>query len=276
MDNTNDKELLDQYLRGKLSSVEQLNLEKRLATDISLANQLAELGEVQQGIRLARLASVLEEVQDWEREATIQEGGFEGEVSEMIRLEKHRELLGEIRDFEKEEKEQRIKSHQIGWHWWEMAASIALLLGVGWFTFQPSEPTIHEKLFAEYFEPYPAIGNSRGESHSEFKESAFENYLVEDYEAAIPKFKFLSERGDSLSLFYLGVAQLGKKDSRKATQTFLKFQKEFAFFEDEVNWYLGLAYLMESDHDKAKSQLKKISNHFKSKQKNKLIDEINK
>ena len=42
MDNTNDKELLDQYLRGKLSSDEQLNLEKRLATDTSLANQLAD------------------------------------------------------------------------------------------------------------------------------------------------------------------------------------------------------------------------------------------
>jgi len=178
MDNTNDKELLDQYLRGKLSSVEQLNLEKRLATDISLANQLADLDEVQQGIRLARLASVLEEVQDWEREAAIQE---------------------------------RIKSHQIGWHWWGMAASIALLLGVAWFTFQPNEPALHEKLFEEYFEPYPAIGIIKSEigTNIETQQRGLLYYQNKNYKKAIPLLKKGIEKDRFLeNHLYIGISYL--------------------------------------------------------------------
>jgi len=185
MDNTNDKELLDQYLRGELSSIEQLNLEKRLATDISLANQLAELDEVQQGIRLARLASVLGEVQ----------------------------------------------------------------LGVGWFTFQSSELAMHEKLFEEYFEPYPVIGIKRGSEDIEsLKVEALNYYSNRNYKKAIPLLKRLQEEyNDSLSLYYYGIALLGDRQFEDAIKSLELVKEQIPNLEIQANWYIFLGHVGKGD-----------------------------
>ncbi len=255
MDNTNDKELLDQYLRGELSSVERLNLEKRLATDTFLANQLAELDEVQQGIRLARLASVLGEVQGWEREAVIQAGGFEQEVSEMVRLEKHRELLGEIRGFEKEAKTTKVR--WVNKYWWGVVAGLTIILAS---YFLIPQKTNAEKLAEAHFTIYPVIGNTRNELASDVKKRGFKNYIKGDFKNAIQDLNILATNGDSLALFYLGISFLGNQQPQEAIEKLNLFRTQYGILREEVNWYLGLSYLYINDTKSAEIYLQNSSN----------------
>ena len=273
MDNTNDKELLDAYLRGELSLEETATLEKHLAVDVSLKEQFDELQEIQQGIRFSALEVLGKNLVDWERSASIQKGGLEQEVSDMIRLEKSRELLGEIRGFEAEASETTpIKVRRIQPYWWGVVASFAIVVGL-WYVSIPSTKKSNETLFAEYFEPYPANMIKRNTVKIDSSMLGYIAYEREDYKKAI---ELLSTQTDTISQFFLGVAYLGNGQAMEALVALDSFDRQGVILEDQVIWYKALAHLKLGEIDKGKELLKSEKNFvsFKQKERATIIQEL--
>ncbi len=247
MDKARDIDLLEQYLRGELSGDAIAQLELRLGKEEDLAKQLAELQEVQHGIRYAHLATQLEEIRSWEiaeDSTTGIESGFEEDVADMIRIEKNRELLGEIQGFEEVEGEKEAVVRGIGRYWWGVAAGVLLLLGAGLFLFQSEDELSNDELFAEYFEPYPVVGVKRGQEIDELKEKAIEQYENQNYEQAIPLLKelYLLEQ-DTLIQFYYSVALLANLQYEEAIINFEAIKATNNLLEELINWYIFLANL---------------------------------
>ena len=263
MKKTKDLILLEQYLLGQLDEIQKNKIANRLKRDIPFAKQYQDLKELQNGIRFARLKNTFGVIQSWEDLVNgnkDNETDFERDVSNMIRIEKSKELLKTIKGFEKKAS---VNSNTIGIlpnYWWRIAAGIILVIGVALFMMLPEMKSKSEQQAIAHFDKYPIIGNTRGGENNKIKEAAFENYLTENYEKAIPNFLQLSKSGDSLAVFYLGISQLGNYHPTAAIATFNKFNTQYYILKTPTYWYLGLCHLEMGDLDKASSYFKLVAN----------------
>ena len=275
-----DQELLDQYLREELSQSDRTLLENRLTRDTILQKQLQELQEVQQGIRLAQLGGLLQQVKEWEQESNnVIEEKFEGEVSDMIRLEKNLSVLEEIRQFDKTTETPSSPIYFLQRYWRAVAASVLLIIGMGWFYWQTVQPTLSEQLLATYFEPYPPIGIQRDHtsmtSEETLRAKEYGYYNTGNYAAAIPTFEQLhQEYQDTLSLYYQGIPLLGNHQYEAAIEKLSIVKNQHTVLESQANWYLFLSYVgkgktqeihkmaRELNLEKHTSEVKNILEHF--------------
>ena len=123
----------------------------------------------------------------------------------------------------------------------------ALLAGVIFFTnwwFQ--QPSSSEALFASNFEPYEMKIGNRGEVEAMDLQKAITNYQEKKFDLASKNFDDLSKRDPSIKVYqlYAGCAFLANGETGKALEKFKELQGDFNF-NDQAEWYLGLAYLKE-------------------------------
>ncbi|MEM9884523.1 MAG: hypothetical protein AAF849_01430 [Bacteroidota bacterium] len=146
-----------------------------------------------------------------------------------------------------------------------VAASIVLLLALlpvlGLFR----DST--EDLLAAYTveNPYPnqLIRKSAETTLAELRVSAAEAYNQQQYALAIQEYqKLLQDKQANVEdLLYLGLSQIYEKQSADAVATLEKAvlqSKQEQRFEQEIDWFLALAYLQNEEVGKAKRLLEKI------------------
>lgn len=119
-----------------------------------------------------------------------------------------------------------------------------------------------EKLFDEYYKPYPNIIPMVRGSEADFDlKAAMVLYNSGNYEQAVAEFdKILSSGVESeAALFYKGVSflSLGKGDKAEYNLKQVINIKE-GKLKDQAEWYLSLSYLMQNEPGKAEKFLKKI------------------
>lgn len=144
--------------------------------------------------------------------------------------------------------------------WYYMAASIILLVSIGFYWKQYSSSP--ETLFADYYTTasntsHPII---RNQNDTDELTKAFIAYENEAYDQAQILFNNLYKTSNNSELlFYEGICYLEMNKTQGAIETFNKHQT----FQDKLagksQWYLALAYLKSDEKSKAKNLLEEIS-----------------
>lgn len=138
--------------------------------------------------------------------------------------------------------------------WYSIAASIIVILGVLWILGQKTTP---EKLFASHFVADPGLPTTMGTTTDYNFYDGMVNYKRKEYDKAIEKWDAIEPKNDTLN-YFLGVAYLVEGSEKLAVHYLERVASvSSSVFLDDSNYYLGLAFLKENNNDKAKTYLLK-------------------
>lgn len=145
-----------------------------------------------------------------------------------------------------------------------IAASVILLLSLGSLLCLKLIQGPAEKVYAEHmtYKAYPdMITRGSGEELSNLEKLAISSYNTENYEISSEHFEKLSAKypqNEKYALF-LGISYLGANQPENAISALEAVQNDQSAFCNDINWYLGLAYLKIKEKGKAKEIFTKLS-----------------
>ena len=167
---------------------------------------------------------------------------------------------------------------------WRVAASIAVLVGLGSYFLLFNSSTSNEDLYDTYFYPYENIVAPivRDQGKLSKKAAVFSQYEQGNYKNAIDGFNQLSTK-DSIDIvtinFYKANAYLQLNEFEKAQNLFYQIVEiDDKEWKQESIWYLALISLKLDDVVAAKKYLQQLKNQhqhtFKSKEVKDLINTL--
>lgn len=222
-------EEIEQYLLDQLDPQQKLDFESRMASNHSLA----------------------QEVNTVKNLYTI------------VRAGKEQEVLNTLKQFRSEESDfpgKKISMATFSWQRYAVAASILLLIGIGWLIKSQFAPSSLQ-LFEEYHQVYRAPIVVRGSDQHEQWPQIREAYVNQEYQEVS---QLLLARPDSLSTyvhqFYLGQAMLAQQDEdpQLAIQAFERVLASDNDYRVQSLWYLALTHLKQGDTERAKQKLQEL------------------
>jgi tetratricopeptide (TPR) repeat protein len=219
------EDLIEKYIQNRLSPEEALMVDELLQNDVNFEKELT---------LQANLKKAIKKDDD----------------------DQFRNLISEIESKAKIENPQTKRSYVK----WLAAASIVVLLGLGYF-FTMDQTVSNNELFASYFEPYRNVIQplERGSERQDEKTLAFLAYEKGDYEKAIQLFTDLyNVTKESYYLFYKANALLKLEKANEAVPILLEHLKTKDTLTEKTTWYLALAYLKLNDKSNARITLKKV------------------
>lgn len=152
--------------------------------------------------------------------------------------------------------------------WIPMAASL-LLVTVSLFFLNRNSASLAERLFSDYYKPYPNVAAFRGSSTN--LSIAFEEYSKNDFRRAEELFGKIS---NDTALFYRGICKLSLNQADSSLILFDRIPNS-SIFNQQVNWYSGLAFLMKGNYQSASNRLRKIrKGQYKFSDTEKILSEI--
>ncbi len=207
-----------------------------------------------------------------EDESFKKEFEFISNLQETIVQKEREETKALLQSFE-----QSVK--QRNWKKWLVAASIVLLLGLGYslFFLKPSP----DQLFASNFEPYANVIQPvvRGLNESDLKTKAFVAYENKEYELAETYFsQIYTKDKEPYSLFYLANTELAMgniSEGKRLLNNYLELPIDS--LTEKANWYLALAHLKGGEIEDAQRRLRKIiqEDGYQSKQAKLILKKLN-
>jgi hypothetical protein len=189
-----------------------------------------------------------------------EEFDFQKAVKQAIIKKEHDNLKHRLQHFEVELKSKKIKKI-----WWSVAASIILMISIGFYFF--GHEISHEALFAEYYKPakniiHPIVRNSGIQDDVTM---AFIAYQRQDYKSAQKLFQAaFSATQRSELIFYEGITLIELDQPHLAIQMFEKHKNYNDALSKKTNWYLAMAHLKNGDVLEVKALLNEISNNTKA------------
>ncbi len=136
-----------------------------------------------------------------------------------------------------------LSRRMIPWTWLSVAASILLIIGLGyWLLPQPA----NNLNFAQHFSPYELTA-LRGEENGDYLNEFETLYNQGKYKEVITHYNGnLKSTNDDKIRIALGVSYLAQGLTKEARKQFEIAQKNPLFY-DSATWYIGLSYLKEKD-----------------------------
>lgn len=158
---------------------------------------------------------------------------------------------------------------------WRIAASIALLIGVGFFyVFQSSNS--NESLYASNFEPYP--NTLQPVVRDTPANPAFIAYEAGNYDTAISEFEMLLQHENDPDIqFYLAMSFLNNGAIHNALDNLKSLETSNTRYLAQVHWYSALAYLKNDNKVLALQSLKaleKLDSTYKIKERKLLENKL--
>lgn len=180
---------------------------------------------------------------------------YEEEVQKAITLNERQALKKKLQSFE-------IKKPKRNYTIWYAAASFAVMLGIGYWTFSNDVDT--NAVYEEYYQSYPNVvaPTVRGENSTDIKSEAFYSYDSGDYAKALTLFsKLYGTEKEDYSLFYKSLSLMELKRFDEALSSFEQFdlQKNNGF-TPYVKWYKALTLIKLEQKEKAVVLLKELAN----------------
>lgn len=162
---------------------------------------------------------------------------------------------------------------------WAMAASIALLVGLGWFGYNNFAGPNYGNLYEENFQQYPntVYAITRGETVESIERAAFSAYEAGNYSMAIDNFNKIPRSEENQYLeFYMGQAHLGLGEVDDAKTFFSNAISSNSEFIAEAHWYLALIAIKEKDNESAIKSLGILTSQYEFKKDDalKLLQEL--
>lgn len=150
------------------------------------------------------------------------------------------------------------------WQVWGIAASIAILIGIGSiFFFNRDGNATPEALFSEYFSPSLAPSQFRSDEDVLEKryQEAFDAYNRKAYGEAATTFEaiYQSTANQKTAEFYAAISLLAAGQTDRAIPLFEGFISKPNTYKTESEWYLAMAWLQKAAPDKAKPYLQAVS-----------------
>ncbi|WP_276165529.1 tetratricopeptide repeat protein [Zobellia alginiliquefaciens] len=207
---------------------------------------------------------------------------FENNLKGVIREKENENLKAKLKGFEKEiESATPVrKLPRTYYRKWAMAASIALLVGLGWLGYNNFSGTDYQELYNENFQEYPntVYAITRGtETNSSLEREAYVAYETNDNAKAIQLFTELKETYDSENVnFYLAQSYLENNQLPEAISYFAEVAQNDGEFAPQALWYAALSYVKIEQKDKAIASLKLLiaDGRYKKDKAMVLLDEL--
>lgn len=180
---------------------------------------------------------------------------YEEEVQKAIILNERLALKKKLQSFE-------TKKTKRNYTIWYAAASFAVMLGIGFWTFSNDVDT--NAVYEEYYQSYPNVvaPTVRGENSTDIKSEAFYSYDSGDYAKALKLFsKLYDTEKEDYSLFYKSLSLMELKRYDEALTSFEQFdlQKNNGF-TPYVKWYKALTLVKLKQEEKALVLLQELAN----------------
>lgn len=181
---------------------------------------------------------------------------FENDLKQVIREKEHSELKSRLIGFEEEiAKERSAEKPGPIYRKWAMAASIALLIGLGWLGYNTFSGPGYGDLYEEHFQEYPntVYAITRGEeADTSLERKAFIAYETNDNAQAVTLFTELKESKNTETVnFYLAQSYLKNEEPEKAIPLLNEVIAENGEFAPQALWYAALAHLKTGEKDRA-------------------------
>lgn len=147
-------------------------------------------------------------------------------------------------------------------------AIIALLLASLWYFMNtPKEVKSGPFYYAEYFEAYDNVLQTRGEQVESLEEKAMSAYENNRYDIAIPLLERLTIQNKDKAIYqlYLGISLMQQNEFEKANDAFTLLSAESnTLFHDHANWYKAMNYLKQDQIASALPILKSLAQNDKA------------
>lgn len=189
---------------------------------------------------------------------------FEKDLKQVIRHKETNALKGKLAGFEKDISTGTPVRKLPGTNYrkWAMAASIALLVGLGWLGYQNFIGPDYNNLYEENFQQYPntvyAITRGEGGDNS-LKRKAFVAYETDENIRAIELFEDLKTKQNSEEvIFYLAQSYLKNEQPEEALVLFNEIVSDKGEFVPQALWYAALANLKTDQKEKAVRALQEL------------------
>ena len=238
-----DIEKLEAFWEGNLSEADRLAVQNRLDSDVLFYQEAAKMHLITEGLEVVKLRQSSQ------------------------RLKALDATLPPI-----------DPPTSMGWLTILIVALVLALAAFGFWHFMIKEeqPEVAAPI-AAYFEPYPALGITMGDSPNERKKDAMVLYAQKKYAQALPLLNdSFKETQDSMLLFYAGIAHLAIGQSSEAQSLFEQLQNTETVPKEASEWYLALSYTATQQYDKAKAVLKNNQSDKYKEKVQKLLEEISK
>lgn len=231
-------ETIERYYNGSMAKEEQETFEKRLRQDVSFQQEVEDIKSLLLGIEMQALN---EKMDEFHEDLAIQM------------------ITGTPPS----------KVHFL--HFRNIAAAVVIIAGSLSFWFFNGSSS--EKLYSTYFKPDPGLPTTMSTTAEYSFYDAMVSYKRGDYKTAISKWEkqaVKSPNNDTLT-YFLGVANMAEKQLDKAIPYLVKSsENKSSVFQQDAQFYLGLAYLKKDNKAEAIRYLKR-SNSEHSK---KLLEEL--
>ena len=185
---------------------------------------------------------------------------FQKDLKKIIALNQRENLKSTLQQFE----DNAIKNTKILFlsKKWLIAASLALLIGLGFWFVKNTYFISSEKLFTQNFEPYRNIIQPivRGESSNTIEYRAFLAYENNDYHKAINLFNSVNNQDATYVSFYKAMCYLSLDKTTEAINLLepiilsSNLEEMDKKLSEKADWYLALAYLKTGENKKAVSK----------------------
>ncbi|MGB5436784.1 MAG: tetratricopeptide repeat protein [Maribacter sp.] len=190
---------------------------------------------------------------------------FENDLKRVIKKNQNENLKHKLIGFEKEINA-KDKNNPSKWTFsnWSIAASIALLVGLGWLGYNLMSGPNYSKLYAANFQEYPntVYTITRGEGEETKEREAFVAYESGDYDTALQNFAQISVDNKEYLDFYRAQSHLNLNELEDAKKDFQKVIAADTNFVGESYWYLALIYLKEKDKENAVGSLQILTTKY--------------
>jgi len=209
---------------------------------------------------------------------------FEKDLKRVVREEEKAKLKSKLQDFEKDISEEkpviklndRSKKRSFNW---SIAASVAILFGLGWFGYNTMFGADYDDLYNSNYEEYPntVYAVTRGDTPQTMVRDAFAAYELGNYQEAIDKFnKIKSEDAIDYLDFYSGQAYLSLGQLENAQKSFKTVISSNSEFSPEALWYLALTSIKKKDKTNAINYLSELVSKydFKKEKAKELLKEL--
>lgn len=189
---------------------------------------------------------------------------FEQDLQKVIKDKEGKALKDKLKGFEANLKQEEKPVIKLNFRKWAMAASIALLVGLGWLSYNNMD-TNYDSLYDSNFEQYPntVVTITRGDSSVSIEKEAFAAYELGNYERALLVFDKIPENDKKEYLaFYQALSYLKLNKLDNAMLLFKTVIANNNDFVGEAHWYLALTYIKNNQIQAAKKELQVLVDNY--------------
>jgi len=224
-------EIIEKYFDGILNPSEIAELEKQMESDMFIREEVNETISLIKGIREA------------------------GRHEFKLKLIEAENQAGPL----------KIVPFKIRKVWYYAAAVILIMVATGISYWLFSNPISAEKIYAEYYTPYPnvIVPLTRDEKEPDSLKTAFKYYETANFQEAIHYFTLLNPSGtDENLLFYKAISLMSLNQPAEAKSILELLADKNTPLQKQVYYYLALTYLKTDNIHGAKNIAMKIQHKF--------------